>query len=92
MSKRIDRLEKTLDEIVELLRQLVSSPPLDHPDPIIPNYPEVPTPLPVPYPAPHIQRDIACNKCGVSFSGITGYVCTDNNCPMGLGPIMCGSE
>ncbi len=27
-----------------------------------------------------------CNKCGMVFKGIMGYVCHDPECPMGAGP------
>ena len=27
-----------------------------------------------------------CSKCGMDFSGITGYVCSALECPMGAGP------
>ncbi|MBT6470562.1 MAG: hypothetical protein HOK52_04810 [Candidatus Marinimicrobia bacterium] len=30
-----------------------------------------------------------CNQCGMEFNGTTGYVCTNMNCPMGCGPIIC---
>jgi hypothetical protein len=27
-----------------------------------------------------------CQKCGMEFKGVTGYVCADNNCPMFMKP------
>jgi hypothetical protein len=34
---------------------------------------------------------VACEKCHLSLNGIIGYVCTNNDCPTGLGPVICSS-
>lgn len=33
---------------------------------------------------------VRCPKCGVDFSGVMGYSCQNIDCPMGVGPILCG--
>ena len=31
-----------------------------------------------------------CPRCGITLSGIMGYSCQNSDCPVGLGPILCG--
>lgn len=35
-----------------------------------------------------LNETMQCTKCGLSFKGPIGYVCTDINCPVGLGPVI----
>lgn len=103
MSKKADRLSKiedSLEEIAQLLRLLLARglndavpdvpapvnpyiPPLTPVDPMRPWQP--PT-LPA---VPDLDRGTTCPRCGMTFRGVTGYVCQDPTCPSGLGPITC---
>jgi hypothetical protein len=38
-------------------------------------------PLPV-YLAPHLLDSVKCVKCGMTWTGVMGYVCQDNDCPI----------
>ena len=31
--------------------------------------------------APTIPPSVKCNKCGMTFQGVTGYYCADIDCP-----------
>lgn len=68
-----ERIEGKLDD-------LLSDKAIEVPFPVMPDLPPVPDILGSPN---------TCSLCGMSFSGITGYVCQDPRCPMGLGPISC---
>lgn len=48
--------------------------------------PYTPPQLPIPdtVTGPH-----KCPKCGISLAGVTGYVCSQSDCPTGLGPTIC---
>ncbi len=53
-----------------------------------------PVPQTVPYPQPPVQpawRNDMCYRCGRSFKDPLSVVCTDINCPCGLGPVMCST-
>lgn len=30
-----------------------------------------------------------CGECGLELKRVMGYVCTNHNCPCGMGPITC---
>jgi hypothetical protein len=54
--------------------------PVDH-------HPPISTPI-VPFPyAPN-----KCSLCGLNMGGCMGYVCTDNRCPTGHGPVTGGRQ
>ncbi len=38
-----------------------------------------------------VPVNITCVKCGVVWTGPTGYSCPNMDCPIGAGPIMCKS-
>lgn len=95
---RLDRLEAKLDEIIALLRILALRggdripEPLEDGDDlvIIPTPFPVPPHFPTPQPEPYMPARSTCSKCGMDFSGVTGYVCNNMDCPMGMGPTICG--
>lgn len=64
--------------------------PLTPIQPSSPPYSPMPTPWPEPRP-PFGYRG-SCPKCGITLSGIMGYSCPNSDCPVGLGPIMCGPK
>lgn len=33
-----------------------------------------------------------CTKCGLKLDTVMGYVCSQPDCPTGLGPIMCTTQ
>ena len=35
------------------------------------------------------EQKVTCSKCGMDFSGTTGYVCSNADCPMGLNGSTC---
>lgn len=42
----------------------------------------IPVPTPVPYPVEPWKTSARCPRCGMDFSGVTGYVCGSTSCPM----------
>jgi hypothetical protein len=38
---------------------------------------------------PWVVEKTRCPSCGIIFEGVMGFVCSNNRCPMGAGPIMC---
>lgn len=43
----------------------------------IPNYPHIPPS----FPTPETQLMRNCSRCGISLTGVMGYVCSDAQCP-----------
>lgn len=41
---------------------------------------------------PPIQSPNHCPKCGIKMEGVMGYVCSQPQCPTGLGGVWCNSE
>lgn len=52
--------------------------------------PLAPMPTPYPQPRPPFGYGNSCPKCGITLAGIMGYSCPISDCPVGLGPILCG--
>lgn len=48
---------------------------------LVPYEPKYPT-----YPPVGIASKTNCSKCGIELSAVMGYVCSKNDCPVGLGP------
>lgn len=74
-----DLLER-LDKLIELLEKQ-NSPKRD-PVPAIPDFPPQ-------YPIPKFEEKRTCPTCGITLEQVMGYVCSHQNCPTGLGPIVC---
>lgn len=83
------RTEELLEAILAELKQLnknlgdgddeiIASPAI----PNIPRYPSAPLPMPT-------ALNDRCPRCGITLSGVMGYVCSDPSCPTGLGPMTC---
>lgn len=99
MGKGFEELNDKLDEIIVLLRIIImqEAPVSEGAEagPIQPLQPQL-TPLypqPYPYPTtpePAVNQAVKCPKCAIDFSGTVGYVCSDVDCGMGLGPSICG--
>lgn len=74
INSRLERIERDLSWIIQYL--LKRDQPIQSP-PYIPN--------PWPNTTPSVPRwpdRVTCSKCGMDWSGVTGYVCMDNKCPM----------
>ena len=73
-----ERQKKVEDaERAELARLLAKYPQAE---PIWPHGPGEPFPI-----KPWSDTAGKCAKCGITFSGVMGYVCPRNDCPAGLG-------
>lgn len=91
MSARVEELlEAILAELKSQRSGAAVASPAYPPTPIFidPNdhtrnggYPGSPLPVPV-------YNEPRCGRCGISLSGMMGYVCADQKCPSGLGPLM----
>jgi hypothetical protein len=89
------RVEELLEAILEELKaqRSPSEDDIAVASPALPKWPTTPrdhipggypgTPLPVP-----AYSEPRCGRCGISLSGMVGYVCADPKCPSGLGPVM----
>ena len=84
---RIKHLETMLEKSMEmnktLMDKLAQRPitPLPHPLPSMPYQPWV-TPN-----SPPMGGN--CPKCGLKLEGVMGYVCSQPQCPTGLGGVWC---
>lgn len=95
---RLDQIEEKLDEIIGLLRILAlrsgglspESADDDDDSVIFPTPFPFPPHFPTPQPEPYSPAKATCSRCGMDFSGVTGYVCNNMDCPMGMGPVVCG--
>ena len=90
LQDRIEHLDKMLVQSMEMNRKLMEK--LGD-RPITP----LPYPLPTTQPVwPTINPPIAikdhCHKCGLKMEGVMGYVCTQPQCPTGLGGAWCGNQ
>lgn len=65
---------RKMDKIISLVEALVPQEREATP-PVFPSFPTA--------------SQNKCDKCGMVFDGITGYVCQSPDCPVGLGPTMC---
>lgn len=68
ISKRLEKIERDVSWIVRymLARDSRPSPPPYIPNPTVPNWP----------------NKVYCPKCGMEWSGVMGYVCMDQSCPI----------
>ena len=70
--RRLDKIERDLEWIIRyLLKKDVTIPPA----PYIP---------PLSDPDPNYSAQPICSKCGMDFSGVMGYVCSNVDCPVQL--------
>lgn len=76
--KEIDALKKRIGILEELVK---NKKPETNPPNIWPNdFPNTPQLSSIP----------TCSKCGLDISKPIGYCCPNMDCPVGLGPIVCG--
>jgi hypothetical protein len=67
----------------------------DYSSAVPPNFvPKITPPLyPIPEPfmpmVPNTHPLTTCQKCGMTFGGVTSYACMHAGCPTGLGPTIC---
>lgn len=64
--------------------------PIQPSNPFVPPYAPMPTPYPPP--RPPFGYNNSCPKCGIALSSAMAYSCPNSDCPVGLGPIMCGQK
>lgn len=76
----LDEIPQKLDKIIHLLEILVARS-----EPTVPQVPKLP---PIPPVVPSVSDKTTCSLCHMEFSGVMGYVCSQPNCPMSLGPVM----
>jgi hypothetical protein len=70
IATRLNRIE---DDLRWIVRYLLSSNQPTQPSPDIPNpFPTIPT----------LSNKVYCPKCGMEWSGVMGYVCNDQRCPI----------
>lgn len=65
-------LQKLLNDMVEKFKEQHNYPPMEQ-------TPSFPRPY-IKYPTQNDPKP-KCQKCGISLSGVMGYVCRDNHCP-----------
>lgn len=84
------RTEQLLEAILEELKQIKAAIGDDEiiASPALPNIPNIPRYPSAPLPMPPVVND-RCPRCGITLSGVMGYVCSDPSCPTGLGPMTC---
>lgn len=68
LHRRLDKIERDLEWIIQYL--LKKDIPIQ-PSPYIP-----------PSPDPNYWAQTICKKCGMNWSGVMGYVCASQDCPM----------
>lgn len=77
INSRLERIERDLSWIIQYL--LKRDQPIQ-PPPYIPNpYPTIPTTPPT---IPTWPDKVYCPKCGMEWSGVMGFVCADQKCPI----------
>jgi len=69
-----------MDKIIDLLEELTGDQQTRPQVPVIPTIPVAPPTFP--------RATTRCPRCHMDFSGITGYVCSQPDCPTGMGPVM----
>ena len=80
INSRLERIERDLSWIIQYL--LKRDQPIQ-PPPYIPNpYPTIPTIPTTPPTIPNWPNKVYCPKCGMEWSGVMGYVCMDQSCPI----------
>lgn len=93
LQDRIEHLDKMLVQSMEMNRKLMEKLG-DRPVTSLP-YP-APQPVTVPFPydpsTPYGPIAKNCAKCGLKMEGVMGYVCTQPQCPTGLGGAWCGTQ
>ena len=89
LQARIDHLEQMLEQSMEMNRKLMER---------IGERPITPLPYPLPstqpiWPTnPPIVPTNHCPKCGLKLDTVMGYVCSQPQCPTGLGGVWCGTQ
>jgi hypothetical protein len=85
LQDRIEHLDKMLVQSMEMNRKLMDKLASMGDRPQLPAQPMWPTINP-PIAAPN-----HCSKCGLKMEGVMGYVCSQPQCPTGLGGVWCGT-
>lgn len=96
LAERLDHLERRVQELERIRAPQPSLPPGHDFGPVdtwpyrpmVPNHWPVGPIMPVPSPTTVMGQ---CPKCGLQLSPVMGYVCSQTDCPTGLGGARCVS-